>query len=88
MTNERGLGKRLPNEKHQQTSLINVSPVYLVFDNTTVAKRNNTFLGLDWPAIYSSLKNSASDTKLKWFQYRILHRVLTTNDYLYKKKGY
>ena len=45
-----------------------------------VAKWNNTFL--DWPAIYSRLKNSTSDTKLKWFQYRILHRVLTTNDYL------
>ena len=50
------------------------------------AKWNNTFLDLDWPAIYSSLKNSTSDTRLKWFQYRILHRVLTTNDYLYKRK--
>ena len=51
-----------------------------------VAKWNNTFLDLDWPSIYSSLKNSTSDTRLKWFQYRILHRVLTTNDYLYKRK--
>ena len=51
-----------------------------------VAKWNKTFLGLDWPAIYSSLKNSTSDTKSKWFQYRILHRVLTTNDYLYIKE--
>jgi len=51
-----------------------------------VAKWNNTFLGLDWLAVYSSLKNSTSDTKLKWFQYRILHSVLTTNDYLYKRK--
>ena len=51
-----------------------------------VAKWNNTFLGLDWTTIYSGLKNSTSDTKLKWFQYRILYRVLTTNDYLYKRK--
>ena len=51
-----------------------------------MAKWNNTFLGLDWPAIYSGLKNSTSDTRLKWFQYRILHRVLTTNNYLYKRK--
>ena len=51
-----------------------------------VAKLNITFLALDWPAIYSGLKNSTSDTRLKWFQYRILHRVPTTNDYLYKKK--
>ena len=35
VTNERRLGKRLPNEKHQQTSLINLSLVYLVFNNTT-----------------------------------------------------
>ena len=51
-----------------------------------MAKWNKTFLGLDWPAIYSSLKNSTSDTKSKWFQYRILHRVLTTNDCLYIKE--
>ena len=51
-----------------------------------VAKWNNTFLGLDWPGIHSNLKNSTSNTKLKWFQYRIIHRVLTTNDYLYKRK--
>ena len=51
-----------------------------------MAKWNNTFLGLDWPAIYPNLKNPTSDTKLKWFQYRILHRVLTTNDCLYKRK--
>ena len=55
-----------------------------------VAKWNNTyirtFLGLDWPAAYSRLKSSTSDTKLNWFQYRILRRVLTTIDYLYKRK--
>ena len=32
-----------------------------------VAKWNNTFLGLDWLAVYSSLKNSTSDTKVTWF---------------------
>ena len=31
----RDLEKQLPNEKHQQTSLANVSPVYLVFNNTS-----------------------------------------------------
>ena len=38
-----------------------------------VVKWNNTFLDLDWPAIYSSLRNSTSDTKLTWFQYRNLN---------------
>ena len=31
----RDLEKQLPNEKHQQTSLANLSPVYLVFNNTS-----------------------------------------------------
>ena len=44
------------------------------------------FLSLDWPVIYSSLMNSTSNTKLKWFQYRILYKVQTTNDYLNKRK--
>ena len=49
-------------------------------------KWNNIFGSLDWHTIYSSFKRSTSDTKLKWFQYRILCRILTTNDYLYKRK--
>ena len=46
----------------------------------------NFCVDLDWPVIYSNLIKSSSDTKLKWFQYRILYRILTTNDYLYKRK--
>ena len=78
LQSERKETKAIRNKLHQNTRLF----------SKAVAKWNNTFLDLDWPAIYSSLKNSTSDTRLKWFQYRILHRVLTTNDYLYKKKGY
>ena len=48
-----------------------------------VGKWNNEFVDLDWPVIYSNLIKS-SDRKLKWFQYRILYRILTTNDYLYQ----
>ena len=53
-----------------------------------VEKWNNIFGSLDWhrPTINSSFNISTSDTKLKWFQYRILCRILTTNDYLYKRK--
>ena len=42
--------------------------------------------GRDWPAVCSGLQNSASSTKLKWFQCSILYRILTTNHYLYKRK--
>ena len=49
-----------------------------------VEKLNNIFGSLDWHTIYSSFKRSTSDTNLKWFQDRILWRILTTHDYLYK----
>ena len=49
-------------------------------------KWNITFGSLDWHTIYSSFKRSTSDTNLKWFQYRILCGILTTNYYLYKRK--
>ena len=47
---------------------------------------NNIFGSLDWLTIHSSFKRSTFDTNLKWFQYRILCRILTTNDYLYERK--
>ena len=49
-------------------------------------KWNITFGSLDWHTIYSSFKRSSSDTNLKWFQYRILCRILTTNNYFCKTK--
>ena len=73
-------------EKEQKQSETYCVKILLGLLPKAVAKWNNTFLDLGWPAIYSSLKHSTSDTRLKWFQYRILHRVLTTNDYLYKRK--
>ena len=45
-----------------------------------VEKWNNICGNLDWHTIYSSFKRSTSDTNLKWFQYRILCRILTTNE--------
>ena len=51
-----------------------------------VEKWNNILGGLEWHTIYSSFKSSTSDTNLNCFQYRILYRILTANDYLYKRK--
>ena len=39
---------------------------------------------LDWCQIYKIPAKSCSNTKLHWFQYRILHRILATNDLLLK----
>ena len=39
---------------------------------------------LDWCQIYKIPAKSCGNTKLHWFQCRILHRILATNDLLLK----
>ena len=51
-----------------------------------VEKWNNIFVSLDWHTIYSSFKTSSSEINPKRFQYRILCRILTAVDHLYKRK--
>ena len=41
---------------------------------------------LDWEQIYLKPFLTTKDTKLRWFQYRISHKILTTNSFLYKIK--
>lgn len=41
---------------------------------------------LKWKLIYIIPAKCCNNTKLHWFQYRILHRILATNDFLYKCK--
>ena len=51
-------------------------------------KWNNTFeyTSLNWKLIYNAPTKCLSNTKLHWFQYHILHRILATNDLLVKMK--
>ena len=37
---------------------------------------------IDWNKIFRNIFNFTSDTKLIWFQYRIVHRIIATNKYL------
>ena len=37
---------------------------------------------LSWPSIYKTLHASTRDIKIKWLQFRILHRILPTNKWL------
>ena len=37
-----------------------------------------------WNKIFSLIFNITKDTNLQWFQYRIIHRILGTNELLYK----
>ena len=49
-------------------------------------KWNGVFQNIDlnWKNIYTVPKVCCKNTKLYWFQYRILHRILATNDLLNK----
>ena len=38
----------------------------------------------DWKSINSSIFSTTKNTKLQWFQYRIVHRILGTNELLLK----
>lgn len=49
-------------------------------------KPSVTFNKEEWKQIYSLPFNITKDSKLQWFQIRILHRILGTNDLLYKIK--
>ena len=42
--------------------------------------------GDDWKILNSNIFRSTKDTKLIWFQYRIVHRIIATNKYLYRIK--
>ena len=33
----------------------------------------------EWQYLFRKLKSTTTDTKLRWFQYRILHHILSTN---------
>ena len=39
---------------------------------------------INWTQIYSKPFKTTSDTKLRWFQCRLLHRIITTNMFLLK----
>ena len=39
---------------------------------------------LNWSQLYNIPAKSCNNTKLHWFQYRLLHRILATNDFLFK----
>ena len=41
---------------------------------------------LDWKQIYSVPAKCCHNTKMHWFQFRIIHRIIATNDLLLKMK--
>ena len=53
---------------------------------TAVIKWNHLFDNLQWNEIFKSCATFTTDVQLKWFQTRILHRIIPTESYLYKCK--
>ena len=37
-----------------------------------------------WERVANNVVRKVTDVKLRWFQYRIVHRIISTNTYLYK----
>ena len=51
-------------------------------EHTSVTKWNIKFQDLNWNNIYYKCLKTSNDTKLKWFQLRLLYRILPTYRYL------
>ena len=49
----------------------------------SVCKWNQLFAELNWREIFCKPIIITKDTQLRWFQFRILHRLLPTGRYLY-----
>ena len=50
---------------------------------TAVSHWNGIFTGLQWNKIFLNNFSVTRDTQLRWFQSRLLHRILPTNKYLH-----
>jgi len=51
-----------------------------------IQKWNNTFIDLNWKQIFHKCHKVTGDCQLKWLQFRIIHRILPTNRYLFLRK--
>ena len=49
-------------------------------------KWNKLFDSLNWKKICYKTTNATNDTRLRWFQMRLLHRILPTGRYLFLRK--
>jgi hypothetical protein len=53
---------------------------------TCVQKWNLAYDNLDWKTIFQLCYTTTSDIQLRWFQIRLLHRILPTEKYLFDCK--
>ena len=65
-------GNAMVNAKFQEDS---VKP-------TAVIKWNSEFQGVEWKIVFRLCFTTSKDPQLKWFQTRLIHRILPTQKYL------
>ena len=53
---------------------------------TAVNKWNKNYLELSWDSIFMKCLKTTNDIKLRWFQARLIHRILPTNKFLFRCK--
>ena len=51
-----------------------------------VNRWNAIFDNIDWKKVFNSIYTTSDEVKLRWFQYRIVHRIIPTQRYLYIRK--
>lgn len=68
-----GAGNKFVKEMFQQVKILPTASV----------KWNSEFCNLNWKAIFIHSINISPDPQLKWFQARIIHRILPTKKYLH-----
>ena len=51
-----------------------------------VIKWNSIFQNLQWNKIFQGIYITTGDVQLRWFQFRLVHRLLPTQRYLYLRK--
>ena len=51
---------------------------------TAVKKWNEIFIDLKWNTIFKNTIKHSSDSQLRWFQIRLIHRILPTKKYLFR----
>jgi len=62
---------------------------YILNNNKTIPSHQGKWISvlntdLNWKGIYKNCFKTSDDTKLQWFQYRIINRILPIKDYLKK----
>ena len=53
---------------------------------SAIAKWNRSFENLNWEKIFNKIYTTSNDVQHRWFQYRLIHRILPTQRYLFLTK--